>query len=35
MTLTIEIEARKHYLRATVSGAYTLRAAQDAPAADA
>lgn len=30
MTLTIDIEARKHYLRATVSGAYTLRAAQDA-----
>ena len=30
MTLTIEIESRKHYLRATVSGAYSLRGAQDA-----
>ena len=30
MTLTIDLESRKHYLRATVSGAYTLRAAQDA-----
>lgn len=30
MTLTVDLESRKHYLRATVSGAYTLRAAQDA-----
>ena len=29
MTLTIDIEPRKHYLRATVSGSYTLRSAQD------
>ena len=30
MTLTVDLEARKHYLRATVSGPYSLRAAQDA-----
>lgn len=30
MTLTIELEPRKHYLRAVVSGTYSLRAAQDA-----
>lgn len=29
MTLTVDIEPRKHYLRATVSGVYNLRAAQD------
>jgi hypothetical protein len=30
MTLTIDIESRKHYLVATVSGQYSLRGAQDA-----
>ncbi|MEA3193343.1 MAG: hypothetical protein QOD26_1676 [Betaproteobacteria bacterium] len=30
MTLTVDIESRKHYLVATVSGAYSLRGAQDA-----
>src|SRR5689334_15841710 len=30
MTLTVQLEPRKHYLRAKVSGAYSLRAAQDA-----
>jgi len=30
MTLTVDLESRKHYLRATVSGAYSLRTAQDA-----
>jgi len=30
MNLTVDIEPREHYLRATVSGAYSLRAAQDA-----
>ena len=30
MDLTVAIERRKHYLRATVSGPYSLRAAQDA-----
>jgi len=29
MTLIVDFEPRKHYLRATVSGAYTLRSAQD------
>jgi hypothetical protein len=29
MTLTVNFESRKHYLRATVSGAYSLRRAQD------
>ena len=29
MTLRVDIEPRKHYLRAAVSGAYSLRAAQD------
>lgn len=29
MTLRVELESRKHYLRAAVSGAYSLRAAQD------
>jgi DNA-binding NarL/FixJ family response regulator len=29
MTLTVDLKARKHYLRATVSGTYSLRAAQD------
>ena len=30
MTLTIDIESRKHYLVATVSGQYSLRGAQEA-----
>jgi hypothetical protein len=30
MTLKVDLESRKHYLRATVSGSYSLRAAQDA-----
>ena len=30
MNLKVDIEPRKHYLRATVSGSYSLRAAQDA-----
>ena len=30
MTLTVDLESRKKYLRATLAGAYTLRAAQDA-----
>lgn len=30
MALNVEIQSKKHYLRATVSGAYNLRAAQDA-----
>jgi hypothetical protein len=30
MTLTVNLESRKHYLRATISGAYSLREAQDA-----
>jgi len=30
MTLHVDLEPRKHYLRATVSGDYSLRAAQDA-----
>jgi anti-anti-sigma regulatory factor len=30
MPLTINLESRKHHLRATVSGAYNLRDAQDA-----
>lgn len=30
MNLTIDLESREHYLRATVSGTYSLRAAQDA-----
>ena len=29
MTLTLDLDSRKHYLRATVSGAYSLRKAQD------
>ena len=29
MTLTVNLESRQHYLRATVSGAYSLRQAQD------
>lgn len=29
MNLNVDLEARKHYLRATVSGPYSLRAAQD------
>ena len=29
MTLTVNFESRKHYLRATVFGAYSLRQAQD------
>ena len=29
MTLTVEIQLRKHYLRAIVSGPFSLRAAQD------
>lgn len=29
MTLTIHFQPRKHYLRAVVSGGYTLRSAQD------
>ena len=29
MTLTVSFESRPHYLRATVSGAYSLRQAQD------
>jgi len=29
MTLTINFESRQHYLRATVSGTYSLRQAQD------
>lgn len=29
MSLTIDFEPRKHYLRATVCGSYTLRSAQD------
>ena len=29
MTLTVDLEPRQHYLRATVSGSYTLRSAQD------
>jgi len=29
MTLTVHLESRKRYLRATVSGAYSLRRAQD------
>lgn len=30
MTLKVEIQSRKHFLRATVFGVYSLRAAQDA-----
>lgn len=30
MTMDVDLQPRKHYLRATVSGAYSLRAAQDA-----
>jgi len=30
MTLIVSFESRQHYLRATVSGAYSLRQAQDA-----
>jgi hypothetical protein len=30
MTLAVDLESRKHYLRVTVSGPYSLRAAQDA-----
>ena len=30
MNLKVDIEPRKHYLRATVSGPYSLRGAQDA-----
>ena len=30
MNLTVDIQSRKLYLRATVSGSYSLRAAQDA-----
>jgi len=30
MTLSVELQTRKHYLRAIVSGPYSLRTAQDA-----